>query len=179
MLYSAEYESPIGKLTLVADEKALVGLWMEEQRHFGASLPNELLRQETNLILEETVSWLNAYFAGGKPSIGDLPLAPKGTDFQQSVWKALSDIPYGTTSTYGTIARQLSDDLGCKVSPRAVGNAVGRNPISIIIPCHRVVGADGSLTGYAGGLQRKTFLLQHEGVNLFALGKRLCSPTAH
>lgn len=166
MLYSAEYASPIGKLTLAADEKALVGLWMEGQRYFGASLPDEMLRQETTSILEVAISWLDAYFAGKNPSLENLPLAPNGTAFRQMVWKALREIPYGTTSAYGTIAQRLSTETGRYVSPRAVGNAVGHNPISIIIPCHRIVGADGSLTGYAGGLERKRFLLQLEGVKL-------------
>ncbi|MCQ2287460.1 MAG: methylated-DNA--[protein]-cysteine S-methyltransferase, partial [Bacteroidales bacterium] len=106
----------------------------------------------------------DAYFSDENPCVKDLPLAPQGTAFRQSVWKALCEIPYGTTITYGDLAQRLSSASGRYVSPRAVGNAVGRNPISIIIPCHRVVGADGSLTGYAGGLERKRFLLRLEGV---------------
>lgn len=164
MLYSADYESPVGKLTLVADEKALIGLWLEGQRYFGSSLPNEALCQEANPILEKTILWLDAYFSDENPCVKDLPLAPQGTAFRQSVWKALLEIPYGTAITYGDLAQRLSSASGRYVSPRAVGNAVGHNPISIIIPCHRVVGADGSLTGYAGGLERKRFLLRLEGV---------------
>lgn len=175
MLYSVDYESPVGKLTLAADKKALVGLWMSGQRYFGSSLQVETFCHEIVPVLGNVVSWLDAYFAGGKPSLENMPLSPQGTDFQLSVWRVLRSIPYGKTSTYGTIARQLSDELGCNVSPRAVGNAVGHNPISIIVPCHRVVGADGSLTGYAGGLERKKYLLQLEGVNLSAPVKKNCN----
>ena len=166
MIYSVDYESPVGKLTLAADEKALVGLWMSGQRYFGSSLQVETLCHEIIPVLGNAVSWLDAYFAGGKPSLENVSLSPQGTDFQLSVWKALCTIPYGKTSTYGAIARQLSAESGRNVSPRAVGNAVGHNPISIIIPCHRVVGADGSLTGYAGGLERKKWLLKFEGAIL-------------
>ena len=163
MLYSVDYESPVGKLTLAANEKALVGLWMEGQRYFDSSLQVETMCHEIVPVLGNAVSWLDAYFADGKPSLENMPLEPQGSDFQLSVWKALCTIPYGKTSTYGAIARQLSAELGRNVSPRAVGKAVGHNPISIIIPCHRVVGANGSLTGYAGGLERKKWLLEHEG----------------
>lgn len=166
MLYSVDYASPVGKLTLAADEKALVGLWMEGQRYFGSSLQVETFCHEIVPVLKNAVSWLDAYFAGGKPALENVPLSLQGTDFQLSVWKALCTIPYGKTSTYGAIARQLSAELGRNVSPRAVGSAVGHNPISIIIPCHRVVGADGSLTGYAGGLERKKWLLKFEGAIL-------------
>ena len=166
MLYSVDYESPVGKMTLASDKKALVGLWMEGQRYFGSSFQVEAFCHEIVPVLKNAVSWLDAYFAGGKPSLENVPLSLQGTDFQLSVWKALCTIPYGKTSTYGAIARQLSAELGRNVSPRAVGNAVGHNPISIIIPCHRVVGADGSLTGYAGGLERKKWLLKFEGAIL-------------
>ena len=164
MLYSVEYESPIGKLTLVSNEKALIGLWMDGQRYFGSSLPNEFLFEKSASVLESAVLWLEAYFAGEKPSLEGLLLEPRGTVFRQSVWKALLDIPYGTTTTYGALAQRLSDESGSFVSPRAVGNVVGHNPISILIPCHRVVGANGLLTGYAGGLERKKWLLEHEGL---------------
>lgn len=174
MLYSVDYESPVGKLTLAADEKALVGLWMEGQRYFGSSLQVETMCHEIVPVLGNAVSWLDAYFAGGKPALENVPLSLQGTDFQLSVWKALCTIPYGKTSTYGAIARQLSDELDRNVSPRAVGNAVGHNPISIIIPCHRVVGSNGSLTGYAGGLERKEYLLQLEGVNMSVSVKKSC-----
>lgn len=174
MLYSVDYASPVGKLTLAADEKALVGLWMEGQRYFGSSLQVEMMCHEIVPVLGNAVSWLDAYFAGGKPSLENMPLSPQGTDFQLSVWKALCTIPYGKTSTYGAIARQLSAELSCNVSPRTVGNAVGHNPISIIIPCHRVVGSNGSLTGYAGGLERKKYLLQLEGVNMSVSVKKSC-----
>lgn len=174
MLYSVDYASPVGKLTLAADEKALVGLWMEGQRYFGSSLQVETMCHEIVPVLGNAVSWLDAYFAGGKPALENVPLSLQGTDFQLSVWKALCAIPYGKTSTYGAIARQLSAELSRNVSPRTVGNAVGHNPISIIIPCHRVVGSNGSLTGYAGGLERKKYLLQLEGVNMSVSVKKSC-----
>ena len=166
MLYSVDYASPVGKLTLAADEKALVGLWMEGQRYFGSSLQVETMCHEIVPVLGNAVSWLDAYFAGGKPALENVPLSLQGTDFQLSVWKALCTIPYGTTVTYGTLAQQLSAEFGRDVSPRAGGNAVGHNPIAIIIPCHRVVGSNGSLTGYAGGLERKEWLLKFEGAIL-------------
>ena len=121
-------------------------------------------------ILQQAGRWLDRYFAGERPAVNELPLAPVGSDFRQEVWKILCEIPYGQTTTYGEIAQKLSARLGReRMSARAVGGAVGHNPISIIIPCHRVVGSNGRLTGYAGGLERKIKLLTHEGVDLTRL----------
>lgn len=160
------YPSPIGMLTLAADGSFLCGLWMEGQKHFGGvSWNSELLvRHEKTIspktasspILNATTHWLDQYFNSEKPSIESLLLLPQGTDFQRRVWKLLCDIPYGETTTYGELAQEL------KTSARAVGTAVGRNPIGIIIPCHRVIGADGQLTGYAGAIERKVWLLEFE-----------------
>lgn len=150
------YRSPIGDITLAADEGKLIGLWFVGQKYDRAGLydaPETAGDAET---LHKTMLWLDAYFAGHEPT-GEIPLAPKGTDFQRKVWQALCTIPYGERTDYGSIAR-LTD---CR-SARAVGSAVGRNPISIIIPCHRVLGADGSFTGYAGGIERKKYLLALE-----------------
>ena len=170
MVYTAHYDSPLGGITLTSDGKALVGLWFDGQRHYGSSLEtesgersgvpparptsgNNATQEETPPVILLSIHWLNIYFSGHKPDFMP-PLSLKGTDFQQRTWQALLDIPYGQTVTYGELARHL----GCR-SAQAVGGAVGRNPISIIVPCHRVVGADGSLTGYAAGLDRKRALL--------------------
>ena len=158
MLCYTEYPSPVGPLTLAGDEDALMGLWLRGQKYFLASLPGTPVRRDDLPLFGAARSWLDRYFAGERPSPGELPLAPGGTPFRQKVWRRLRAIPYGETVTYGALAEELGS------SPRAVGGAVGRNPISIIIPCHRVVGADGSLTGYAGGLDAKRALLTLEGV---------------
>ena len=149
----AKYLSPLGEIVLAADGDALVGLWFSGQAHFGAGL------QEAEAgdcaALREAKAWLDDYFAGKVPARAP-KLAPRGTEFQRKVWAALLEIPRGETATYGELAKTLGSHA------RAVGGAVGRNPISILIPCHRVVGADGSLTGYAGGTDRKAALLQLE-----------------
>ena len=154
-----EYISPVGVLTLAGDGENLVGLWLEGQKYFGAKL--DLSGEGMSPILEEAKNWLDRYFAGERPSPAELPLAPVGTPFQRTVWKQLCEIPYGTLTTYGELAKRL------RTSARAVGSAVGHNPISIIVPCHRVMGADGSLTGYAGGVERKRWLLEHEGAEIY------------
>lgn len=152
-----EYNSPIGKITIAAHDNALVGLWFAGQKYYMAGIPAGAIHSNAPIIIQ-TKQWLDKYFNGLHPCITELPLAPRGTDFQKRVWRELSEIPYGTTTTYGDIARRI----GAK-SPRAVGVAIGHNPISIIIPCHRVVGANADMTGYAGGIQTKIKLLTHEG----------------
>lgn len=163
MAYSMEYHSPLGVLTLVCDEteKALAGLWLYGQKYFLSGL-EKLPPRGDPPIFAQARDWLDRYFAGAKPESGELPLSPEGSEFQRAVWAELEHIPYGTTTTYGGLAAALNRE-GRKTSPRVVGGAVGRNPISIVIPCHRVVGADGTLTGYAGGVERKEWLLRHEG----------------
>ena len=160
MKYIRHYLSPLGGVTLASDGDALTGLWFDGQRHFGRGL--EEGAGESDLpVFDETVRWLDAYFRGERP--GFLPrLHMIATPFQSAVWRALLRIPYGETASYGEIARAVSAEWGGRVSARAVGGAVGRNPISLIVPCHRVVGADGSLTGYAGGVERKARLLALE-----------------
>lgn len=156
---AARYSSPLGTVVLAtADGQALSGAWFEGQKHFAAGHP---LAEGESPLLERVKVWLGDYFEGGELPLP--PLAPEGTPFQRAVWDLLPDIPRGKTATYGELAGTLSRRWGRTVSPRAVGSAVGRNPISILIPCHRVVGASGSLTGYAGGLDRKEWLLRHEG----------------
>ena len=156
MEYRTTYPSPLGELTLASDGAALTGLWIKGQKYFGGSAKLWEVKRDLPVFAAAAL-WLDAYFAGEEPEPEDLPLAPSGTDFRQLVWQELCTIPYGTTVTYG----ELAERIGC-ASARAVGTAVGRNPISIIIPCHRVLGADGSLTGYAGGIDCKRWLLEHE-----------------
>ena len=156
-MYACDYEAPLGKMLLAADDAGLTGAWFYGQRYFARGLEYA----ETSVgaevpALAAARRWLDAYFAGERPDAADVPLAPRGTAFQRRVWNALLAIPYGETRTYGELAVELGS------SPRAVGAAVGRNPVSVIIPCHRVLGADGSLTGYAGGVDRKRALLELE-----------------
>lgn len=161
MLYTSHYASPLGGMTLVSDGTALVGLYFDGQKYAAEGL--DATRTQKNLpVFEEARRWLDVYFSGRKPDFTP-PTAPAGTAFQQSVWEILRTIPYGETTTYGAIARRIEQNTGCRMSAQAVGGAVGRNPISILIPCHRVVGTNGSLTGYAGGIDKKERLLRWEG----------------
>lgn len=171
MHYQINYKSPIGNMTVVCDgqKKHIIGLWIEGQKYFQATLSKEPAPGENVPVLQNAVSWLDAYFAGKKPAISELPLAPEGGAFRQEVWKILCEIPYGGVTTYGEIAKKMAVGMGREsMSAQAVGGAVGHNPISVIIPCHRVVGTNGSLTGYAGGIDRKIKLLAHEGVDVSA-----------
>lgn len=161
MLYTSHYASPLGGMTLVSDGTALVGLYFDGQKYAAEGL-DATRTQKSLLIFEEARRWLDVYFSGRKPDFTP-PTAPAGTAFQQSVWEILRTIPYGETTTYGAIARRIEQNTGCRMSAQAVGGAVGRNPISILIPCHRVVGTNGSLTGYAGGIDKKARLLRWEG----------------
>lgn len=170
MVYTTYYNSPVGRLLLAEEDGALVGLWMEGQKYFLGSLKRMPREERCTSVLRQTKDWLGHYFAGEQPAIGQLPLAPKGSAFQQEVWRVLCDIPYGHLTTYGEIARKIAAQRGlASMSAQAVGGAVGHNPISIVIPCHRVVGAGGSLTGYAGGVEKKLRLLTLEGVSVEGL----------
>ncbi len=151
-MYLSIYDSPLGPIRLVSNGDALVGLYLDTQE-----MPGMDFIQEDVPVFTQVRHWLDGYFCG-KPTEIDFPLSPAGTEFQHRVWDILLTIPYGETTTYGTIARQLGE----KMSAQAVGGAVGKNPISILIPCHRVVGSNGTLTGYAGGLDKKQWLLGHE-----------------
>lgn len=165
--YKTTIESVIGKITLGSDGESLVGLWTDGQRYFGDTVPNEMLPNDNLNIFAITKDWLNRYFEGEKPQISELSLAPIGGEFRQTVWKMLTEIPYGKVITYGELAQKIAKQRGIeRMSAQAVGGAVGHNPISIIIPCHRVVGANGNLTGFSGGIQMKLQLLQHEGVDI-------------
>ena len=161
MYYSATYPSPVGLLTLASDGTHLAGLWLAGQKYHGQSIPEAMIEKKDLPIFDQTKRWLDRYFAGQRPAISELPLAPIGSAFRQRVWNILREIPYGQVTTYGEIAKKLGIKSG-----RAVGGAVGHNPVSIVIPCHRVVGADGSLTGYAGGLQAKSRLLALESADV-------------
>ena len=168
MVYTCSYNSPIGNMLIAADEIGLTGLWFEGQKYFANTLPNEHISQETG-ILAETKKWLDVYFSGEEPKFTP-PLHPEGSTFRQAVWQILLQIPYGQTITYGEIASKLTEmKNGSHMSAQAVGGAVGHNEISIIIPCHRVVGTNGSLTGYAGGIDKKISLLELEHVDMSIL----------
>ena len=165
MTYIQHYDSPLGGILLAADEIGLTGLWFDGQKHFARGLSNERIAQETP-ILAEAKRWLDIYFTG-KASDFTPPLHPTGSEFRKAVWEILLQIPYGQTTTYGEIARQLAEKQGlARMSAQAVGGAVGHNKISIIIPCHRVVGTNGSLTGYAGGIHKKEQLLELERADM-------------
>ena len=165
MVYTCGYRSPLGDILMAADEAGLTGLWFVGQKYYANGLPVESIWQETK-ILTETRRWLDIYFSGDEPDFTP-PLHPSGSSFRQEVWKILSEIPYGQTVTYGEIARRMGELKNIPhMSAQAVGGAVGHNKISIIIPCHRVVGVKGSLTGYAAGIDRKISLLELEHVDI-------------
>ena len=170
MIYMGRYDSPLGPITLAGEDGALTGLWFDGQKYFGAGLPAGTPEGEPP-VFRQVRAWLDRYFRGEDPGPAP-PLAPAGTAFQRAVWEVLREIPYGRTATYGQVAQAAGCGLGRNTSPRAAGSAVGRNPISLLIPCHRVVGAGGSLTGYAGGLERKEALLKLEGAEIFLDNRR-------
>lgn len=160
------YASPVGSLLIVEENGFLTGLWTEkEQGNLLISLANKAKKRETPAVLAAK-RWLDRYFAGERPTPDALPLKPAGTPFQRKVWAHLCRIPYGRVTTYKAISDAIASETGRRMAARAVGQAVGRNPVSVIIPCHRVIGTDGSLTGYAGGLPIKTALLKHEGLSV-------------
>jgi len=165
-IYTRSIATPLGPITASASNDALTGIWFDGQKYFPAHKP-AWSSAPNNPLLNATQDWLDAYFKGENKPIG-FPLEPQGgSAFRRRVWDILRAIPYGTTTTYGAIAAQIARETGVKkVSAQAVGGAVGHNPISILIPCHRVIGSTGSLTGYAGGLDKKTALLKLEGILL-------------
>jgi methylated-DNA-[protein]-cysteine S-methyltransferase len=170
MYYSTHYTSPVGDILLVSDENSIIGLWIGEQKYMEKTMPHDIIAKDDLPVLQEGVAWLDDYFAGKKPKLSRLSLAPTGSEFQQQVWRILTEIPYGELTTYGKIAKEVAQRMGkARMSAQAVGGAVGHNPISIIIPCHRVVGANGSLTGYGGGMEKKIKLLEHEKVDMTGL----------
>ena len=165
MQYISHYQSPLGGILLAADDTGLTGLWFEGQKYFALYLDKEHEEKEIPLF-NEAKRWLDIYFSGKEPDF-TLPLHFTGTEFQNEVWEILYSIPYGKTMTYGEIAAQIAARRGIShMSAQAVGGAVGHNEISIIVPCHRVVGANGILTGYAGGIEKKIALLELEKVDI-------------
>lgn len=163
MYFCSKFASPIGHLTLVSSLDKLVGLWIEQQKYFMTCLKKECIVEDEVEILSFVKRWLDAYFSGRVKSADKIPVMMYGSDFQKLVWSELKKIPYGKTDTYGHIAQVLSYKLGIpKMSAQAVGNAIGKNPISIIVPCHRVIGKNGNLTGYAAGIDKKRYLLKLE-----------------
>lgn len=170
-MYRTTLSSPLGTITLASDGTALTGLWLEGQKYFAATMGQQIEEWNDLPVFRQAAAWLDAYFSK-KPFPAFPPLAPQGSPFRRAVWKQLLTIPYGQTTTYGALAMSLREE-GISASAQAVGGAVGHNPISILIPCHRVVGASGSLTGYAGGVDKKRFLLELEGADM----SRLYIPT--
>ena len=168
MTYTYHYDSPFGGITLASDGMALSGLWFDGQKYFADNIDDDT--EEKRLpIFDETVRWLDIYFAGKAPDFIP-PLLMKTTQFRKCVWEVMLTIPYGKTMTYREIADEMAGKMGiAKMSAQAVGGAVGHNSVSLIIPCHRVVGTNGSLTGYAGGIDKKLQLLRLEGTDISGL----------
>ncbi|HAM14670.1 MAG TPA: cysteine methyltransferase [Eggerthellaceae bacterium] len=169
MAYFTTYDSGlIGRLTLASDGTSLIGCWFDNDRYFGCGIDGALTHRDDLPIFEQARSWLDRYFAGAAPDPRELPLAARATAFQLRVREAMLDIPYGQITTYGAIAERIGCETGKRSSARAVGGAVGHNPLCLIVPCHRVLGANGSLTGFGGGIDMKVKLLEHERVRVDA-----------
>lgn len=165
MYYVNHYNSPLGGITLASCGKALTGLWFDGQKYFAYKL-NKNFEEKKLDVFDQAITWLNTYFIGYSPDFTP-PLSTEGISlFRKKVYEILLKIPFGHTVTYGNIAKLIALDTGKIISAQAVGGAVGHNPISLIIPCHRVIGSNGSLTGYAGGIKKKLDLLNLEGVNI-------------
>ena len=165
MIYTYKYNSPLGLITLASNGESLTGLWFDGQKYFGDTQPDNY-REKSLPVFEETAAWLDIYFSGKNPDFTP-PLFFNATPFRQAVWEILLTIPYGKTMTYGEISDKITAQNGLKkMSAQAVGGAVGHNSISIIVPCHRVVGTSGSLTGYAGGIERKIKLPELEKTDM-------------
>ena len=166
-MYTKTVSSPVGDLVLVSDGEYLTGLFIAGQKYFMDGCSKELYENNDLEVFHIVEEWLKSYFSGANLSIKSLPLKPAGTNFRQIVWQELLNIPYGDTITYKELGKKVARRLGkSSMSSQAIGGAVGHNPISIIIPCHRVIGTDGSLTGYAGGLDKKEYLLALEKANI-------------
>lgn len=173
MIYISYYRSPIGRFLLAEENNKLIGLWMENQKNYASILKQKTFIEEESPILIKSKKWLDQYFHRENPNIKDLEIHLIGSEFQKNIWEILMKIPYGEVITYGEIAKEMAQKRGIKkISARAVGGAVGHNPISVIIPCHRVIGSNRKLIGYSGGIERKIELLKLEGVNRFSKEER-------
>ena len=162
MLFGLKYVSPLGEMLIVSDENSIIGAWFDDQKYFKNKIEDTIVFSDVGYC-KLMADWLDNYFQGNKPEISSLILAPIGTRFQKDVWQELLKIPYGETRTYSEISSLVAQKYHMnKMSARAVGVAISKNPISILIPCHRVIGKNGKLTGYAGGLKRKSWLLEFE-----------------
>ena len=168
MYYTSDYISPLGGITMASDGQSLTGLWFDGQKYFAVNLPEEHIKRQLPVFMQ-AAEWLDVYFSGKAPNFTP-PLSMEGiSPFRKRVWEIMLEIPFGQVSTYGQIAKQIAAETGRNVSAQAVGGAVGHNSISLIIPCHRVVGTNGSITGYAGGIDKKLALLKMEGVDVSGL----------
>ena len=166
MIYTTTYKSPVGNLLIAAKNNKLIGLWIENQKYYLSDFKEEMAEREDVEIFAKTKSWLDRYFNKEKPDINEPDINLIGSKFRKSVWEILKTIPYGKVVTYNDIAKKIAEQKGIsKMSAQAIGGAVGHNPVSIIIPCHRVVGTNKSLTGYAGGIEKKIQLLELEGID--------------
>lgn len=167
MIYTTNYKSPVGNLLIAAKDNKLIGLWIENQKYYLSGFKEETAKKKDIEILTKTKSWLDRYFNREKPGINELDINLIGSEFRKSVWEILKTIPYGKVVTYNDIAKKIAEQKGIsKMSAQAIGGAVGHNPISIIVPCHRVIGTNGSLTGYAGGIEKKIQLLELEEIDM-------------
>ena len=167
MIYKTYYDSQLGKLLIASDGENIIGLCIEGQKYYLDKIEKEGIRKDNLEVFDKTRNWLDRYFEQEEPKISELSLKPEGNIFRQCVWRFLCKIPCGETITYGDLAKKVAKKLNkSSMSAQAVGNAVGHNPISIIIPCHRVVGKNGNLTGYAGGIDKKIKLLEIENVDM-------------
>lgn len=172
MIYIMNYLSPLGNMTFESDGENLTGVYFENEKYHNVKLSKDIEIREDLEVFKKTKEWMDRYFNKENPSIEEIPLAPVGGEFRQEVWDILREIPYAKTITYGDIAKKIAKKRNMKsMSAQAVGGAVGHNPISIIIPCHRVMGAGGKLTGYASGIDKKIWLLEHEGLDKDKLKK--------
>lgn len=168
MYYTFDYISPLGGIIMASDGQSLTGLWFDGQKYFAGNLPEEHVKRQLPVFMQ-AAEWLDVYFSGKAPNFTP-PLSMEGiSPFRKRVWEIMLEIPFGQVSTYGQIAKRIAVETGKKVSAQAVGGAVGHNSISLIIPCHRVVGTNGSITGYAGGIDKKLALLKMEGVDVSGL----------
>ena len=164
MYYKSTYQSPLGQITIVSDEQTIKGLWFADQKHFGSQYDLQTMTVAETPVIMQVKNWLDAYFAGENPILDPTILAPEATPYRQQILNALMNVPYGQTTSYKELADKVASNTpGKRGSARAAGGAVGHNPISILIPCHRIVATNGALTGYAGGIDRKIALLALEG----------------